>query len=77
MISMRKIVACLVLFAALAQGLTIMTPVGAETKCRMGPQGQFCISEVDFKSFAQNTYRNQEASQWCWAACISMVVMVP
>lgn len=45
----------------------------AETRCQPTPQGQLCISEVNFRTFTQQTYQTQKASQWCWAACISMV----
>ena len=44
-----------------------------KTTCQPSPQGQLCISQVDFNKFAQNAYRPQDASQWCWAASISML----
>ena len=45
----------------------------AKTKCRSTSQGQLCISEVNFKAFQQHAYKRQQKSQWCWAACISML----
>jgi len=45
----------------------------AKTKCLPAPQGQLCTSEVDFNTFAQTAYQNQQSSQWCWAAAISML----
>ena len=53
--------------------LLISTQAFAKTTCRPTPQGQLCISQVDFNSFAQNAYQNQRDSQWCWAASISML----
>src|SRR5262245_11745638 len=43
------------------------------TTCQPSPQGQLCISQVDFNTFAQTAYQNQQSSQWCWAASISML----
>lgn len=62
-----------VLLVALALGVTLATPVSARTKCQATPQGQLCLSEVDLASFAQEAYQSQDQSQWCWAACISML----
>lgn len=45
----------------------------AKTTCQLTAQGQLCISQVDFNTFAQTAYQNQESSQWCWAASISML----
>ena len=45
----------------------------AKTRCQPTPQGQLCTSEVDFNTFAQTAYQNQQSSQWCWAAAISML----
>jgi len=45
----------------------------AKTTCRPAPQGQSCVSEIDFNTFAQTAYQNQQSSQWCWAAAISML----
>ena len=45
----------------------------AKTTCQPTPQGQLCTSEVDFTTFAQTAYQNQQSSQWCWAASISML----
>ncbi len=44
-----------------------------ETQCRQTPAGVACRSQVNFQKFAQTAYQNQAMSQWCWAACISMV----
>jgi hypothetical protein len=32
-----------------------------------------CTSQVNFAQFAQHAYGAQYMSEWCWAACISMV----
>jgi hypothetical protein len=53
--------------------LTSHKAVLADTTCVPGPQGQLCTSQVDFMSFAFSSYRPQEQSEWCWAACISMI----
>lgn len=45
----------------------------AKTTCQPSPQGQLCIAQVDFKTFSQSAYQNQQSSQWCWAASISML----
>lgn len=47
--------------------------VRGDVTCFPGPFGQLCRAEVDFASFHQFAYQNQQKSQWCWAACISMV----
>lgn len=52
--------------------ILIITPLQAKTTCQRTFQGDLCISEVDFKKFAKS-YAPQKMSQWCWAACISMV----
>jgi hypothetical protein len=53
----------------------LMMGGGAHAKktCQQTPQGQLCISEVDFVQFAQQAFMNQYQSQWCWAASISML----
>ena len=57
--------------------LTLYVLVGREafarTTCRPTPQGQLCVSQVDFNSFAQTAFQNQKMPQWCWAASISML----
>lgn len=45
----------------------------AKTMCRSTSQGQLCTSEVSFNAFHQQAYKLQQKSQWCWAACISML----
>lgn len=45
----------------------------ALTLCGMSPTGRACRSEIDFAQFQQFAYQRQASSQWCWAACISMV----
>ena len=45
----------------------------ATTSCQPTPQGELCVSEVDFARFAQEAYQPQYQTQWCWAASISMV----
>lgn len=59
----------------LLAGLLILTsqPLHAKTTCQRTPQGELCLSEVDFQSFAQQAYDTQKASQWCWAASVSML----
>jgi hypothetical protein len=49
------------------------TLLGAGLKAETACQGQICTSQVDFKQFAQEAYQTQKASEWCWAACISMI----
>src|SRR5260370_20954326 len=48
-------------------------PVSAKTTCQDGPQGRLCISQVDFRNFAQEAFQQQQMSQWCWAVSISML----
>jgi hypothetical protein len=58
----------------LAMLLTV-APIGvrASTTCQGTPQGQLCVSEVNFSRFAQSAFQSQLQSQWCWAASIAMV----
>lgn len=51
----------------------LVAPASARTTCQSTPRGPLCVSEVDFSSFAQRAFQNQYQSQWCWAACVSMV----
>ncbi len=44
----------------------------AKTTCSQTFQGPYCVSEVPSEKFAQ-AFATQEMSQWCWAACISMI----
>ena len=53
--------------------IVVAVPASARTTCQATPRGPLCVSEVDFSSFAQRAFENQYQSQWCWAACISMV----
>jgi Papain-like cysteine protease AvrRpt2 len=53
--------------------ITLATPTFADTNCQPTPQGSLCISQVNFTRFAQTSYRTQWQSEWCWAACISMI----
>lgn len=46
----------------------------ASTTCQATPQGELCISQVDFMSFAESAFMSQLQSEWCWAASISMVL---
>jgi hypothetical protein len=48
-------------------------PALAGTTCQPTPQGNLCTSQVDFNSFAYRSYTTQWQSEWCWAACISMI----
>lgn len=59
--------------AALTGILTQPAWTLAKTTCRSTSQGQLCTSEVNFKAFQQHAYKRQQKSQWCWAACISML----
>lgn len=45
----------------------------AATTCQPTPQGNLCVSEVNFSRFAQTAFMTQANSQWCWAASLSMV----
>ena len=63
----------LMLMAVLSITVTFSTNIFAKTTCQPSPQGNLCISQVDFNNFAQNAYQNQQSSQWCWAAAISML----
>lgn len=38
----------------------------------LGPVPDY-ISQVDFDEFQQEAYQSQENTEWCWAACLSMV----
>jgi len=57
----------------LALNVALCTRAFARTTCQPSPQGQLCISQVNFNTFAQTAYQNQQNSQWCWAASISML----
>jgi len=63
----------LTLSLLLACNIVFSSQTLAKTKCQPSPQGQLCISQVDFTTFAQTAYQNQQSSQWCWAASISML----
>jgi hypothetical protein len=45
----------------------------ADTTCVPTPQGPLCTAQVDFRKFAFTSYTKQWQSEWCWAACISMM----
>ena len=45
----------------------------ASQNCWPGPYGNVCRSEVNFTTFAAQAYDDQDQSQWCWAACVSMI----
>ena len=44
----------------------------ASTACQPTPFGSVCRSEIRFDRFLQ-AYAPQRASQWCWAASVSMI----
>lgn len=44
----------------------------AEHSCQMTMMGQICRADVALDTFA-SVYDPQHKSQWCWAACISML----
>jgi Papain-like cysteine protease AvrRpt2 len=49
-------------------------PSWARLSCRpVEGSTEVCRAEIDFQDFLQHAYDPQRASQWCWAACISMV----
>jgi Papain-like cysteine protease AvrRpt2 len=60
-------------FFALLAGSVLAAPALADTSCQPTPQGNLCVSQVDFADFAEEAYQTQHATEWCWAACISMV----
>jgi hypothetical protein len=64
--SLCRSIAALVLLAAPTESI-------AGTTCEPTPQGDLCVSQVDFMQFAEQAYMSQLQSQWCWAASISMV----
>jgi Papain-like cysteine protease AvrRpt2 len=41
--------------------------------CQTTLNGELCTSEVDFATFTQEAFQTQLATQWCWAASISMI----
>jgi hypothetical protein len=61
-------------YAALSMALGMSpTPAPASVGCVLNPAyGRVCRAEVRFDRF-QQTYQPQYLSQWCWAACISML----
>src|SRR5215213_2489350 len=63
----------LIFAAIMTLSAAFSTDTLAKTTCQQGPQGQVCIAQIDFNSFAQNSYQDQQSSQWCWAASISML----
>jgi hypothetical protein len=69
----RKLSRAITIILTLPLLLSLAVEAPAKTKCNPTPRGQLCVSEVDFGSFAQQAYQNQYQSQWCWAACISML----
>lgn len=51
-------------------------PVHANTVCSApdpATGAQECISSVNLQKFAQTAYETQQATEWCWAASISMI----
>jgi hypothetical protein len=46
-----------------------LRPAWSITTC----QGGVCTAQVNFQRFAQTAFQQQNLSQWCWAAAISMV----
>lgn len=59
-------------FLAVASVVCSVNLVEAKTTCSQTFQGLYCVSEVPAEKFAQ-AFATQEMSQWCWAACISMI----
>lgn len=60
-------------FSICASLILAAGPALADKGCQPSPQGPVCISSVNFVNFAEFAYQNQQMSEWCWAACISMV----
>jgi hypothetical protein len=73
MINARKPSPLFGILIALLLSAAFVAPAAASTTCQPGPQGQVCVSQVDFNRFAQTAFRTQDQSQWCWAASISML----
>lgn len=48
------------------------SPASSRETCNPTPFGTVCRAEVAFETL-EASYSPQEQSQWCWAACISMV----
>jgi hypothetical protein len=51
-------------------------PAHANTVCSAPDPAtgtQDCISSVNLQKFAQTAYETQQATEWCWAASISMI----
>lgn len=45
----------------------------AQSACWADPRwGRICRADIPFRA-VQSAYRPQAASEWCWAACISMI----
>jgi Papain-like cysteine protease AvrRpt2 len=51
-------------------GLAALSPGYAEAENSCGPMG--CLAQVSFSQFSAD-YQAQFQSEWCWAACISML----
>lgn len=66
-------VGLLTLLIILCAAILFTTQASAKTKCQLTPQGNLCISEVDFSRFAQRSFQAQEESQWCWVAAVSIL----
>jgi hypothetical protein len=60
-------------FLAIAATPLFTTDIAAHMTCAPVPFGVECRREVAFASFSQQAYQSQAMSQWCWAACISML----
>ena len=65
-------IARLLIFLVLTLAV-LPTATRAGTTCQPTPQGQLCTSQVNFERFAYTSYTTQWQSEWCWAACISMI----
>jgi hypothetical protein len=50
-----------------------MLSAHASQSCTVTPSGTLCTAQVNFSRFYQTAYQTQQASEWCWAASISMV----
>jgi hypothetical protein len=57
-------------FAGVSMSMLSSSRLFAGTTCNAY---RVCVSQVDFAEFAQDAFDTQHMSEWCWAACISML----
>lgn len=72
--SRRRLTRRALVIGMLAAATGTPTLARARQSCRVTEEAtSVCRAEIDFQDFLQHAYDPQRASQWCWAACISMV----